>query len=205
MVEQEQEDTTIYNAVVNDEEQYSIWPKDREIPRGWKAVGKSGLKQECLDYIKEVWTDMRPLSLRKQMEETEARRPELEAEEAKRIEEAKKAPKDPRDDLVQYLSEADHPVEAGLRPDKSVTLLKEAIDRGFVHVRFTDTRGGTELGFSLDHDASDFSQADFDGQTGRVHLEGGLTLNYVKVRCIADLDLETLTGKGRLQRVEQGT
>ncbi len=65
----EEEDTTIYNVVVNYEEQYSIWPVDREIPPGWKAVGKSGPKDECLAYIKEVWTDMRPLSLRKKMEE----------------------------------------------------------------------------------------------------------------------------------------
>jgi MbtH protein len=64
----ENEDTTIYNVVVNHEEQYSIWPVDRELPAGWRAVGKSGPKQECLDYIKEVWTDMRPLSLRKKME-----------------------------------------------------------------------------------------------------------------------------------------
>jgi MbtH protein len=65
----EQEDTTIYNVVVNHEEQYSIWPTDRENPLGWKNAGKCGLKAECLAYIKEVWTDMRPLSLRKQMEE----------------------------------------------------------------------------------------------------------------------------------------
>lgn len=66
----ENEDSTIYNVVVNHEEQYSIWPVEREIPAGWRAVGKSGSKQECLDYIKEVWTDMRPLSLRKKMEAT---------------------------------------------------------------------------------------------------------------------------------------
>lgn len=65
----EQEDTTIYTVVVNHEEQYSIWPADRELPLGWNAVGKTGLKAECLAYIKEVWTDMRPLSLRKKMEE----------------------------------------------------------------------------------------------------------------------------------------
>jgi MbtH protein len=65
----EQEDTTIYTVVVNHEEQYSIWPADRELPLGWNAVGKIGLKAECLAYIKEVWTDMRPLSLRKKMEE----------------------------------------------------------------------------------------------------------------------------------------
>lgn len=70
----EEEDTTVYNVVVNHEEQYSIWPVDREIPLGWRAVGKSGPKADCLEYIKEVWTDMRPLSLRKKMEEDERQR-----------------------------------------------------------------------------------------------------------------------------------
>ncbi len=65
----EQEDTTIYKVVLNHEEQYSIWPADRENPVGWRDAGKSGLKSDCLAYIKEVWTDMRPLSLRKHMEE----------------------------------------------------------------------------------------------------------------------------------------
>ena len=62
------EDTTIYKVVMNHEEQYSICPADRENPLGWTDAGKSGLKAECLEYIKEVWTDMRPLSLRKKME-----------------------------------------------------------------------------------------------------------------------------------------
>jgi MbtH protein len=70
----DREDTTIYKVVINHEEQYSIWPAHRENPLGWTDVGKSGLKQECLDYIKEVWTDMRPLSLRKKMEEMERER-----------------------------------------------------------------------------------------------------------------------------------
>jgi len=61
-------DNTIYKVLVNYEEQYSIWPADREIPVGWRAEGKQGTKPECLAYIEEVWTDMRPLSLRKAME-----------------------------------------------------------------------------------------------------------------------------------------
>ena len=65
----DREDTTIYKVVINDEEQYSIWPADRENAKGWQDVGKVGPKTECLAYIKEVWTDMRPLSLRKKMEE----------------------------------------------------------------------------------------------------------------------------------------
>lgn len=68
----EDDDDRRYTVVINHEEQYSIWPEDREIPLGWKSVGKSGTKQECLDHIEEVWTDMRPLSLRKKMEEAAA-------------------------------------------------------------------------------------------------------------------------------------
>ena len=67
----EQEDTRTYKVVINHEEQYSIWLADRENPLGWFDVGKSGTKAECLEYIKEVWTDMRPLSLRKKMAEQE--------------------------------------------------------------------------------------------------------------------------------------
>ena len=65
----ELEDKTIFQVVMNREEQYSIWPQGKEIPAGWQAVGKQGTKEECLAYISEVWTDMRPLSLRKKMEE----------------------------------------------------------------------------------------------------------------------------------------
>ena len=68
MAWEDDDDSTIYNVVVNHEEQYSIWPEYREIPNGWQTVGKSGKKAECLSYIEEVWTDMRPLSLRRQME-----------------------------------------------------------------------------------------------------------------------------------------
>jgi MbtH protein len=64
---EEQDDVTIYDVVVNHEEQYSIWPAHKEPPRGWTRAGKQGRKAECLDYIEQVWTDMRPLSLRKQM------------------------------------------------------------------------------------------------------------------------------------------
>jgi MbtH protein len=58
-----------YKVVVNHEEQYSIWPAGRANPLGWQDGGKEGSKDACLAYIKEVWTDMRPLSLRKHMEQ----------------------------------------------------------------------------------------------------------------------------------------
>ena len=74
----EEDDDQQYKVVLNHEEQYSIWMVDRENPLGWNDGGKAGTKQECLDYIEEVWTDMRPLSLRKKMEE-DARKAAAEA------------------------------------------------------------------------------------------------------------------------------
>ena len=68
MSQDEREDTTIYKVVVNHEEQYSIWPADRENPLGWNDAGKQGSKTECVNFIEEAWTDMQPLSLRKKME-----------------------------------------------------------------------------------------------------------------------------------------
>ena len=63
----EADDTTTYKVVVNHEEQYSIWPVERENPPGWRDVGKVAPKADCLAYINDVWTDMRPLSLRRAM------------------------------------------------------------------------------------------------------------------------------------------
>jgi len=190
----DKEDTTIYKVVMNHEEQYSIWPDYKEIPLGWKHVGKTGPKMECLDYIKEVWTDMRPLSLRKKMEEL-ARNPPppLSAPD----------PNVPRrKSLVDRLCEGDHPVEVGLRPNRSAELFKEALDRNYIHIKFTQTQGGTELGVRLDREHCDFSVADFEKAEGTVYIEGNLTLDYVRVKCIADIHLSTLDGKGHLEKVE---
>jgi MbtH protein len=62
------EDNRTYTVLVNDEEQYSLWLAELRIPDGWRAAGKTGSKQECLDHIRSIWTDMRPLSLRQAME-----------------------------------------------------------------------------------------------------------------------------------------
>jgi len=68
---EEDEDKTIYRVLINEEEQYSIWPEYKKNPLGWRDAGKVGKKPDCLNFVKEVWTDMRPLSLRKQMEAAE--------------------------------------------------------------------------------------------------------------------------------------
>ncbi|MFP4520261.1 MAG: MbtH family protein [Oceanicaulis sp.] len=71
------DDDRLYRVIVNREDQYSIWPADREqLPLGWTVVGEPRSKQACLDYIEEVWVDMRPLSLRQQREQEARRRGE---------------------------------------------------------------------------------------------------------------------------------
>jgi hypothetical protein len=105
------------------------------------------------------------------------------------------------DELVQRLSEGNHPVI--VRRAESVNELKQSIDRGYVLVTFTDTRGRTELGVRLDETLTDLSGADFEQGSGVVHLAGNLVLNYVKVRCVADIDLATCQGKGHLEILEE--
>lgn len=187
-------DTRVYKVVINHEEQYSILPDDNEIPRGWKHVSKTGTRTECLDYIKEVWVDMRPLSLRKKMEEL-AMNPPPPAPLPEPSEQQ-------RTSLVDLLCDGSHAVEVALRPERTVKLFKEAVDRDYVCIKFTQTKGGTELGFHLDEEASDLSKANFESGKGPVHIEGNLTLDYVKIKCIADIDLSTLAGMGHLVKVE---
>ncbi len=61
------DENTTYQVLVNDEGQYSLWPADKEVPAGWHADGTRGTRQECMDHVDEVWTDMRPRSLRERM------------------------------------------------------------------------------------------------------------------------------------------
>ncbi|MGH3407382.1 MAG: hypothetical protein ACRDRJ_33505 [Streptosporangiaceae bacterium] len=100
-------------------------------------------------------------------------------------------------DLTERLTVEQAIVMGGTDP-KVEELRERTGEMGYVLVKFTQTRGGTELGFPLDRAASDISKADFDEGTGSVHVEGLLTLNDDPVRCIADIDVATLKGTGRL-------
>jgi hypothetical protein len=97
-------------------------------------------------------------------------------------------------ELVERLTK-EHNVETA-RPEKTAEALKECIDRDYVHVMFVKT--GTELGVQLYRPDCNFVKADFENAKGHVHLEGGLILNYDKVRCVADIDLSTCEGTGHL-------
>jgi hypothetical protein len=104
-------------------------------------------------------------------------------------------------ELVRTLSDGQHPVVVSIRPEATVKALKECLDRRYVHIKFTDTRGGTELGVPVDSDRSDLTAADFVAETGRLTVVGALTLDFVKVRCVADIQLPSLEGQGRLELV----
>ena len=106
-------------------------------------------------------------------------------------------------ELVQRLSEGDHPVTVGGPKPSLEEFRKRVEDMGYVFIKFTGTRGGTDLGVRVDKSATGLSQAFFEQATGVVHVEGTLTLNYVKVRCVADIHLESLDGMGHLVILEE--
>lgn len=106
------------------------------------------------------------------------------------------------DELVSRLCTGEHPVSF----EERVKQLKQVEDRirdGFVFVKFTQTRGGTELGIDLVPSECDFSNADFASGKGKVHVVGTCELNYCKVKCIADVDLSSREGNGYLQLLDQ--
>jgi hypothetical protein len=100
-------------------------------------------------------------------------------------------------ELTQRLASS-QPVVMGGSQASAEELRQRVEELKYVLIKFTETRGGTELGFELDQQTSDWSGADFEQGSGTVHVEGTLILNDDPVRCIADLDVATLKGTGRL-------
>jgi MbtH protein len=133
--DRETEDTTTYKVIVNHEEQYAIWPEFKEIPAGWRYGDKAGAKADCLAHIKEVWTDMRPLSLRQKM--------------ARRATSPSPITEIEPPNLVDRLCEGRHAVQIELRPEKTLKLFRESLARDHVAVKFTATNGGSEFGILI--------------------------------------------------------
>ena len=101
-------------------------------------------------------------------------------------------------ELPHKLAEGEHKVIFPSRLDDPLQELRDCIDRDYVFVKFTETRGGTELGFHLDPEHSDLSGADWDNGTGTITMAGELTLDYVHVRCVGTIDISTMEGTGHL-------
>jgi hypothetical protein len=105
-------------------------------------------------------------------------------------------------ELVERLSQGIHSVEIALRPERSPHILKECIERGYVHVKFTDTRGGTEVGVRIDENMAQCALADVSRGESTIRVSGTLVLDYIPVRCVVDINLETYNGTGCLQVVQ---
>lgn len=106
-------------------------------------------------------------------------------------------------ELVQRLSEGKHEVILEDR-NESYEDIKNRIENGFVHIKFTKTKGtGTELGINVDLNSTSINDVDFDKKTGILHIEGTTNLNYNHVRCIADVDLSNKIGRGYLQVIQE--
>lgn len=181
-----------YRVVKNHEEQYSIWPTGKDLPLGWLDAGFDGSKQSCLDHIETVWTDMRPLSLRKQMEALAKESPSKDGSDTSVV---------AGPSLVERLSVGDHDVRMMLRPDRSLSALRAAVDRGFVQIEFINTKGGTTVGFPIDLELSNTSKMRDESGKGDIQLVGFFTLNFQKVKCIANISLQSFDGKGKLELI----
>lgn len=108
------------------------------------------------------------------------------------------------DDLVNRLCQGEHKVEIS-RAKGDVSELKDMLERDFVLVKFTETKGGTELGFSLDRERSKWDASQLNNATGTITLVGELNLNYVDVRCSVDIELPSLKGNGKLELINTPT
>jgi MbtH protein len=164
-------------VVVNDEEQYSIWPDGRPLPFGWRPAGCQGLRSDCLAWIERVWTDMRPRSLRERMAADAAHMP-LPLGEAE-------APIEPT--LIDRLCVGEHRAQLELFDGT----LDERLDGGLLHICFLETRGRTTVGVEVER---------CDVTHGTLDLDGTLTLDFVPLHCRGRFDMTTLEGVASLER-----
>ncbi|WP_079978231.1 MbtH family protein [Parachlamydia acanthamoebae] len=175
-----------YQVVMNSEEQYSIWPTYKEVPQGWNNVGKQGTKQECLDFISNTWVDMRPLSVRKWLEENGEK---IAAHRLKITGDLNKenSTKKFSSPTVEFLCERKQVV---CILEKSPIDFQNSINKGFVYFNFPNTKGGTSVRVRIDNAVADSSDS--------MHLEGSFILDYVHLKCIAEVSLSNLKGSAFL-------
>jgi uncharacterized protein YbdZ (MbtH family) len=186
-----------YQVVMNAEEQYSIWPTDLDLPDGWSCDGTTGSKEQCLEHIEQVWTDMRPLSLRKRMaEDAAAAQSPGGGTGGSEADDQADGPS-----IVARLSGGNHPVELSLSTSHDLTGLRSAVRQGYLLLRFTGTRGGTELSIRIDPELSDLSALSDEDPRGKIHVAGDVTVDFQPARCRAWIDLPSLTASGHLEPV----
>ena len=106
------------------------------------------------------------------------------------------------ENLVDKLAKGKHAVVFESRTS-DIKELHDRVNNGFIFITFTETRGGTELGINLEKELCNFSKADFDQSQGLIEIAGTCELNYKKVRCRAEVDLETRKGEGFLEILDR--
>lgn len=104
-------------------------------------------------------------------------------------------------DLVRRLIEQEQDVEVSFRPRATAESFENCLKRGYIHLLFPNTKGGTELGIRIDPARSNVKEADFKQQKGKLLLAGTLQLDFIEVRCSAEIDAATFKGKARLEEV----
>lgn len=162
-----------YTVVINKEEQYSIWPTIKELPNGWVKCGVCGKKKECLEYIKDVWKDMRPLSLRKRIEE---RQKELDV----LVSSVKNCPTKSIEDssLVKFLLEGQK--EFKLHPNElSTYTVEEFVRREVMHIELSFGAYETYLRLNVRH-CSDLKNIDYSNQ---MKFTGYLDVDFTHLFC----------------------
>jgi len=177
-----------------------VWKPD---PPGWKDEGKKGSKQQCLEHIDKVWTDMRPLSLQKWMQENalpasntfKVTIPAV-TDTTDHFHAAK-----PPNELVQKLTK-EQPVQVIRYLDSnkpSVEKLRRATEIGYVLVKFTETKGGTELGCNVKNEDS---RCKVEWKQNQISIYGRLKLDFTPVLVHATINLDTFTGTGHVEVIQ---
>jgi len=192
-----------YKVVVNHEMQYSIWPTWKPDPPGWKDEGRTGTKQQCLEHIDKVWTDMRPLSLQKWMKEhvaATAADSKIKIPEVNDGKDHFHAARPPNDLVKRLLQEQTVQIiryHEGGKPSREK--LKQAAESGYILVKFVDTKGGSELGCSVKNEDS---HCFVEWNNNTVVIHGRLKLDFTPLLVHATVDLDTFVGKGRVEPIQ---
>lgn len=189
----EREDNFKYIVVVNHEEQYSIWRADFELPGGWSSCGFEGYRDECIAYVDKVWLDMRPLSVRRALQEIEKNTQSAQPQQGH------EAP--PREPLVSRLTKEKRRFEFVSANELSRDLIKQSIKRGVVHFRIPDTDGGTVIGLVIDEAKAKECVASIDAGCEELSIVGRFTLDYMNAVCKLSANLSSFDGQCQIDLV----
>ena len=181
------EESALYQVVINHEEQYSLIDARDAIPLGWRPVGEPAERTKCLDFIEQAWTDMRPLSLRRQMAELET----MKEHQGTEVDHDQPT-------LIERLLATEHSVRLTFPPGDAPP--SRDIITGQFYLLFPNTKGCTEIHFRFDDQLEPSAIENLDNRSGWLHIEGTATLDGVRIFCRAVIAADTLSGTARVYR-----